>query len=365
MKKKKITFLISSLAGGGAEGVCVNIANGLARKGWEVDLVVFSLRNQAYLDRVSSEVSLINLNVKKARYSWLKVLKYLSGHRPKHLLAFEHETSIILVIIRLFSFLNFKITTRNINTFTHKKKMKTNLWRRLIVWPLIDMFLGKVDCVINQCEAMEQDLLSVFPKLEGKTCVIYNPVNKIIEDAAKKIDFLELKKNNYLLCVGRLEEQKAFHYAIQAFAQVSKKYPELRLKIVGQGSLEEQLKEEAERLGVLGKVDFEGFQQNMIPYYLGAKCTLLTSLYEGFPNVLIESISLGTPVVAFNCPSGPSEIIEEGVNGWLAEHLDLDSYVRALEVACSSNNMNINKIIETSGKYLLDNALIKYEAVLR
>jgi len=64
-------------------------------------------------------------------------------------------------------------------------------------------------------------------------------------------------------------------------------------------------------------VGFEGFKKDMIPYYLSAKATVLTPLYEGFPNVLVESITLGTPAIAFNCPSRPSEIIVDGINGFL------------------------------------------------
>ncbi|MBD3842429.1 MAG: glycosyltransferase, partial [Campylobacterales bacterium] len=150
--------------------------------------------------------------------------------------------------------------------------------------------------------------------------VIYNPVAKHIEDYAKTHDLSQVEKQDYLLCVGRLEKQKAFHYAIVGFAGVANEFPNLRLKIVGKGSQEGELKNQADELGVGDRIDFEGYQTDMISYYLGAKVTLLTSLYEGFPNVLVESIALGTPVVAFDCPSGPSEIVVSGVNGFLVPY---------------------------------------------
>ncbi|HCF7766073.1 TPA: glycosyltransferase, partial [Vibrio cholerae] len=199
-----------------------------------------------------------------------------------------------------------------------------------IVTPLINHFYGKCDHIINQCQAMRDDLISVFPNLADKTSVIYNPVAKHVEDYAKAYDLTQVEKQDYLLCVGRLEKQKAFHYAIEGFAGIANDFPTLRLKIVGQGSLEQSLKQCAQDLGVADRVDFEGFQADMIPYYLHAKATLLTSLYEGFPNVLIESITLGTPVVAFDCPSGPREIIQEGVNGYLADY----QLVASLERKC-------------------------------
>ena len=75
--KKKITFAISTLTGGGAEGICVNIVNAFARSGWRVDLVVLNLKDEVYVDRISKDVNLITLNVNNARYSIFPLLKYL------------------------------------------------------------------------------------------------------------------------------------------------------------------------------------------------------------------------------------------------------------------------------------------------
>ena len=119
-----------------------------------------------------------------------------------------------------------------------------------------------------------------------------------------------------------MKSKKAFHYAIDAFAGIKNNFPNLRLKIVGQGSLEKELKQRVVDLNIEDWVDFEGFHINIIPYYLYARKTILTSVYEGYPNVLIESIAMNTPVVSFNCPSGPSEIIKNGINGYLVNYKD-------------------------------------------
>jgi len=328
--EKKVTFLINSLAGGGAEGVCVNIANGLIEKGWQVDLLVLHLHNAAYLQKVNGEVNIVNLNVLQSRYALNAVMKYIKVRKPERILVFNYELTVLLVLIRKLTFLKFKILARNINNLSQKKKLTESNWRRFIVNPLIDRFYCQADHVINQCQSMESDILALFPRLKGRTSVIYNPVNKIIEDAADRIDFNAIEKQEYLLCVGRLEKQKAFHYAIYAFYELSKELPSLRLKIVGQGRLESALRDLSLQLGISEKIDFEGFQTDIIPFYLHAKATLLTSLYEGFPNVLIESIYLRTPIVAFDCPSGPREIIEKTKYGRLAELHDVDGLVKAL-----------------------------------
>lgn len=364
---KKITFLISSLAGGGAEGVCVNIANGLAENGWEVTLVVLHMNNSVYHEILSDKVNLIILHIHHARHSFKALYKYIKRNDVRKLVVFNYELTAILNLIRISTPLKFYLITRNINSITEVVKHgERNFFSKIRTWITLKLY-KKSDHIINQCEGMREDFLSVFPNLVDKTSVIYNPVNKKIEKFAKEIDFLQIKKQDYLLCVGRLEKQKSFHYAIEAFALFVNANIEnqVRLKIIGQGSLEHSLKKLAIDLGVDKRVDFEGFQKDITPYYLNAKATLLTSLYEGFPNALIESITLGTPVIAFDCPSGPREIIKEGVNGYLALHLELNDLVRCIDLLYKEKLYEeCLNITESSKQYFNESILEKYTDIL-
>ncbi|MFG7351468.1 glycosyltransferase [Shewanella oncorhynchi] len=356
---KKITLFVSSLAGGGAEGVCVNVANGLAECGWQVDLVVLHTNNAVYLKRVSQKVNLVVLDVSHARNATLPLLQYIRQHKPEKMLVFNYELAVITVMLRSLFRFNTKIIARNINTFSKNTTQSQGSWQRYIVKPLINHFYGKADHIINQCQAMRDDLVSVFPHLADKTSVIYNPVAKHVEDYAKAHDLTQVAKQDYLLCVGRLEKQKAFHYAIEGFAGIANDFQNLRLKIVGQGSLEQSLKQCAIDLGVADRVDFEGFQADMIPYYLHAKATLLTSLYEGFPNALIESTTLGTPVIAFDCPSGPRDIIKNGTNGYLVEFQLMSDFQEKLQLLLSKNLKPLS-VYNTARLYENENIIRQY-----
>lgn len=108
---------------------------------------------------------------------------------------------------------------------------------------------------------------------------------------------------------------------------------------------------------------FLGFKKNPIPYYLRAKATILTSLYEGFPNVLIDSIALGTPVISFNCPNGPKEIIIDGVNGFLIENRSEGVFVTKLKEMLQ-NKLGREKIIESLKKYSSSVIIEKYEQII-
>src|SRR5690606_4579843 len=125
------------------------------------------------------------------------------------------------------------------------------------------------------------------------------------------------------------------HYLLEAFCRLEDK--EVILKLLGKGSLENELKKLAKDLGIEDRVIFEGFQEDVISYIISAKVVALTSLYEGFPNVLVESIALGTPVVSFDCQSGPSEIIIDGVNGYLVKYLDKDDFAKKLDLALTKD----------------------------
>lgn len=360
---KKITILISSLSGGGAEGVCVNIANGLADNGWQVDLLVLHTHNAAYVDLISQKVNLAVLGVNHARLASLPLLRYIRQHKPEKLLVFNYELAVLTVMLRSVFHFNTKIIARNINTFSKNITQPQGMWLRYIVSPLINKLYSKCDHIINQCHAMRDDLISVFPHLKDKTSVIYNPVAKSIEDYAKSHDLNKVVKQDYLLCVGRLEKQKAFHYAIEGFAGIANQYPTLRLKIVGKGSLEQSLKQCAIDLGVADRVDFEGFKSDIIPYYLHAKATLLTSLYEGFPNVLIESITLGTPVISFDCPSGPREIIKNGVNGYLVKTQCLESLWVSL-TKLQHHRFDMKAILATAEKNSMKAIISTYDTII-
>jgi len=365
ISNKKITLLISSLSGGGAENVCVNIANKFADNNWNVDLLVLNLIDETYLGRLSEKVNLVVLNAKHSRYAGVPLLKYIYKFKSKTYLVFNHELAVILVILRFLLRLKINIVSRNISVLSLKfKKFKSeNFWVRAIVSPLTKYFYKKIDHVINQCDSMREDLISIYPQLTNNSNVINNPISKNIIDYCNKYDLTKIEKKNYLLCVGRLEEVKSLHYAIEGFAGIAKNFPKLRLKIVGKGNLEQQLKQKALDLNVYSRVDFEGFQRDIIPYYLYAKATVLTSMYEGYPNVLIESIAMNTPVVAFDCPGGTKEIVKDGLNGYLVMYQNVEDLKKKLSIVLF-NKFNYKDLKNSVSKNLIEKVFNQYEKII-
>jgi glycosyltransferase involved in cell wall biosynthesis len=359
----KTCFLISSLSGGGAEGVCVTVASGIAEAGIDTDLVVLNLDRATYRERVSAKVNLVSLNVSQARYAFLPLIRHLNNSKPDVVLAFNYELALIMVLIRPFLRFKCQLIARNINTLSQSLNNDGASLKQRVIRALMVRLYSRVDHIVNQCEAMRSDLLNELPIAAVKTSVIYNPVNSYIETKANRE--LDSKQDGqpFILCAGRLTEQKAFDLAIHAFALFSEHFPDYRLKIVGQGALAADLKEVAQLKGVVDKVDFEGFQGDIYPYYAGAEFTLLTSLYEGFPNVLVESITAGTPIVAVNCASGPAEIVVDAANGYLVDSRSAQDIANVMMKAAGTDWPRAN-VLATATQYSGRNIIAKWRQLL-
>ena len=201
---KKITLIISSLSGGGAEGICINIANNFSKNGWHVDLVVLNLKNEVFLDRISNEINLVILKVNHARYSFVPLLKYLYRHKIKSCLVFNHELAVVLVILRFIFRLNVKIISRNISILSIKIELFKNkgIWQKYFVRPFVTYFYKNIDHVVNQCKSMQDDLIRYYPKIRKNTSVIYNPISFQVNDYINKNDLTKIKKKTIYYVLG-------------------------------------------------------------------------------------------------------------------------------------------------------------------
>ncbi len=157
--------------------------------------------------------------------------------------------------------------------------------------------------------------------------VIHNPIdNNLIADGSKADE-----AENYILFYGRLDDDvKNIKLLLKSFSESNLIEANFRLKILGEGKDRALLEDYVNELDVASYVDFLGFKTQTSLIVSKAYVTVLTSRYEGFPRVLIESLALGTPVVSVNCKSGPSEIVIDEYNGLLVENYNQQAFTTAL-----------------------------------
>ena len=157
---------------------------------------------------------------------------------------------------------------------------------------------------------------------------IPNPIN---------VDFVtELSEESitiddqFVLAVGRLHPDKQIDKLVDAYSQSELIKNRIKLYIIGQGSMKSSIEEKIHRLKIQDEIKLLGFQKNPFKYMARAKFLILASKFEGFPRVLIESLACGTPGIAFNCSSGPNEIINNRFNGLLVENQNQQALTLAM-----------------------------------
>lgn len=360
----KITVLIKNLHNGGAQKVCVTLCNELIKRNYPVELWMLDYEESSLTLRLSKDVKIIHLQMKQVKNSTFKLIKLFRKQNPARILIFSIELTILSIFIKKVFRLKTQIFFRSINTLSQIFQFPRTSREKHFTSKLIRVVLPYCDKIIAQSNGMKHDLIANFSIDENKIVVIHNPAVNLSQINKQKTVSPE-KEGNYFLFVGRLMPQKRLDVLINIFENITKQIPGLQLVIVGEGPEEEKLKALTARLGLSSSVIFAGFKENTAEFYQNAKATVLTSLYEGFPNVLVESIAAGTPVVSFDCPSGPEDIIEPGINGILVPNQDAEAFAKALiSIATDQIQFQKQNVIETSKKFSVETVVNQYEKIL-
>lgn len=359
--EEQFCLIVGSLHRGGAQRVCVTVANWLVGQNYSVNLVVVDDSNPALKKDLNEQISVLFLNVPSTKRSFIAFNNYIKTHQPKTILTFNQHVTIVLLILRSVFQYKYRIIARNRNTLSAERKYMDSFWHKYIVHYITKKLYKYSDDIIAQSEGMADDLIKNYDINEKDITVINNPVSESILEWQKKVG--ESEKECQILYVGELSYQKGVERLIYAFKICSTEDKKLKLKIVGDGPKRNELVQLCTSLGIENQVEFCGEVDNVADYYLSSRVTVLPSRYEGFPNVLVESISLGTPIVSFDCPSGPAEIIDNGENGYLVSRNDIKLLSeRILDLVHSPPDCST--IIKTSESYRPKNILHMYESVL-
>lgn len=353
----KITLLVFSLHHGGAEKVCLTLCNEFVRRNYDVELWIVDYTETSLTKKLDKRVSVYPLNKKHVSHSLLPLMKLFLLRKPERLLVFHIELAILAIILTKVFFLKTYVVVRSINTLSQAFDYPKNFWEKYIAKRAIRRLIMYADKIIAQSSGMKRDLIKTFRVPDSKIVIIHNPANMLSLNGTKRE---ELPANEFLY-VGRLNPQKGLTNLIEAFRIAYDQNKNITLTIVGDGAEKEKLIAFTEQSGLTEVIKFEGFKSNTEIYYARAKATLLTSNFEGFPNVLVESIAIGTPVISFDCPSGPEDIIEKGINGILVPHQNKEEFAKAiLAVANNTIIFNPQDVIGSAKKFSTETIVNQY-----
>ena len=332
----KIVLVIANLEAGGAERVISELANkwGGDLKN-NVNLILLTTGDDFY--SISNNVKIHRLGIRTGVSLLNRVLDYvimikkinllIFFIRPDFILSFMNKYNVFVLFSLLFNRTNIFVSERD--SPTEKLSLSLSFLRK-ISYPLA---IG----VICQTELSKKFIESI--PFCNNVISIPNPVRKI------KLNENDFDKENIVLNTGRLVPKKGHKDLIKAFANCNHK--DWKLIILGEGVLRDELEQLISSLNLENKVELKGQTKN-VDYWLNrAKVFAFPSNLEGFPNALAEAMCAGLPCVSYDCPTGPSDLIKDGENGFLVELNNLDLFTEKLNVLMQNENVRLNFSIKS------------------
>jgi glycosyltransferase involved in cell wall biosynthesis len=304
---------------GGVERMLVNLMRGFVELGHPVDLLT-ACDDSPHLARLPDAVRRITLGSRHTLPSAIGLARYLRRQRPPAILVAKDRAGRAAVLARRMAGVDTRIVLRLGTNLSAAMSGRSALVRALRYAP-IRLLYPRIDHIIAVSAGVAADTASVARYPEARISVIRNPVitPDLLRDAAKPCAHPWLQQPRgarvpVVVGAGRLQRQKDFPTLIRAFALLRQRRP-CRLLVLGDGRGRAALAALIAQLGIGADVELAGYQQNLYPFLANADLFVLSSVWEGSPNVLTEAMALGTPVVATDCPSGPRELLADGRYG--------------------------------------------------
>lgn len=326
----KITLVTPSLFCGGAERVVVSLAEGFQLDGHQVTVITGTEKDTDFyqlppgVDRLPLGIMGISKNPLDAIKSNLErvstLRKAIKASEPDIVMAHLTETNVLTVLATLKTQYPVLITEHcDPNLISYGRFWET---LRRLVYP----FATKLVSVSQGVE----DYFTWMPK--NKKTVIYNPFF-VSKNASSEIEIPTGvdPERKWIMSMGRLTEQKGFDILLRAFAKVAPKYPDWQLIILGEGELRNELEGLKAELNLNDRAVLPGRVKNPFLLMERAQFFVMSSRFEGFPMAHGEAMLCGLPIIATDCPSGPKELIRDGIDGILIPNQDEAALTVAIE----------------------------------
>jgi glycosyltransferase involved in cell wall biosynthesis len=347
VRQKRIAIFLPGLYDGGAQRVMLNLADGLISNGFNVDIVLVQAEG-SFLNAIPSSARLIELNTRhfsgqRTLISLPALVRYIRKTKLEAMISSLNYVNVVALLAKKFAGVPFRLIISEHNTISTEGEHLAGYFR-WVLHTLMKINYPKADGIVAVSEGVAEDMSQVLKIPREKISVIYNPI--ITPDIqAKKNEPLDdswfgVNQPPVILAIGRLTKQKGFDVLIKAFSQVRKKRA-ARLLILGEGEERQSLLDLAAESGVEMDVRLPGFVSNPYQYLSKAALFVLSSRWEGLPTVLVEALYCGTRLVSTDCPSGPREILKNGLYGQLVPVEDADSLAKAMLTALDDEQPSI------------------------
>lgn len=344
----KLLVFMSYLGSGGAEKHTVRLVNHLNPAHFEITIVT---PNKAgiYEKEVLPHIKILKVGSSKA-FQWSASLARFSCLKHLRKLLYKLKPDIVMTVTDIHTMIYLLAARQMRNRPKHIALVQNSLSESYgkskkvvdkIIYKSIPSWYMKIDKIVALSQGVAQDLQCLSHALKDKIVVINNiGVDQQLRSKAFPVDLPD--RRPIILACGRLVAQKGYPYLIQSFAQLVLKIP-ATLIILGDGELKQEVLQLIRDYQLQHNVKLLGFQENPYTYMASADLFVLSSLYEGFGNVIVEAMACNTPVVSTDCPHGPNEIIQHGVNGLLVPVKNPEALAKAMSEVLSNADLQ-NKL---------------------
>ena len=366
--RRRVSFVLPSLNGGGAERAAVQVLNGLAADKWDRSMFLFE-RTGPYLADLDPSIALTSSPSPSRGERWQALRRFVKESEPH-------------VVVAFLSFATTLSAARAAQTgarvvFNQQTPMTAFLgdadyewrhgWRRTVFTATSRLTYSAADLIVATSNGVAEDLTKNFGVNPDAIQVVPNPVDldAVRARAGEAVEIDVDRETPVIVAAGRLADAKNYPLLIDAIAVLRRTLP-VRLLILGQGELEQSLRRHIADRQLEGAITLLGFQRNPWKYIARADVFALSSHYEGFGNVLIEAMAVGVPVVA-TASAGTRDIINHGVDGLLVEQHDADSLAAALAGVLSSPDRRRAMSGEArvaAERFAAPRVIARYDAVL-
>jgi glycosyltransferase involved in cell wall biosynthesis len=321
----RIAFIVPSFGAGGAERVASLLCNWWAKQGHTVSAIAFeasdaerlytldaavTLRQIACFNRRRSLASSVATNIRRL----IRLRSALNDFRPDVIVSFMTEANVVALWAAFGLGIPVVVSERN-----QPDRPGLGAWRRAarrLSYPMAAALVMQTEAIAEWGKKRFRVPVLVIPNPVHPT-----PVSKRCEEASGK----------HLIAVGRLVRQKGFDILISSFAKIARAHPNWKLIVYGEGPDRGALEAQIRSLSMTDAISLPGLSRDIAAVYARAALFVLPSRFEGYPNVLLEALASGCPVVATDCPGATAEILQNGRYGVLVPPEDVHALASALD----------------------------------
>jgi glycosyltransferase involved in cell wall biosynthesis len=352
--------VLPSARGGGAERVLLNLVQRFNRDLFSLHLVLIQ-NSGPYLNLVPQDVQFHALGYDRVGKAILKLAVVLRRVKPAVVMSSIGHLNLALLLLRPFLAEKTKIIIResNMPSKSFSSGAKFTIFR--LLYPLL---YPSADQIVCPGKAIKNELKMKFRIRENKMVTIPNAV--LVDTIRSKMmshrnPFKQARFN--LMAAGSLTQQKGFDLLVKAMKKLIEIRKGVHLTIIGEGPEKMNLQTQIHSLNLSASITLAGYQENPYPYFYYADLFVLPSRWEGLPNVVLESLACGTPVVAFNCPGCVSEIFDNPSQGILVKAGDVEALADVIDMFFEKRKYN-SKHSLLPDKFDVNAVISKYQDVL-